>query len=104
MYTTKIIKTKFLCKSGSQISPGGRGAKVNWADVFIEGKWYDGEYEMWTFESGYRLNGGWRTYWVTNEQGVKSQISRPQMNLLFHHKVDEIRNNKIDEILKENDR
>ena|ERR1035437_10974566 len=99
-----IIKTKFLCKATSKTCPtfGNMPGKapVVWTDRFTEGKWYDGEYETWSFDDGYRLNGGWRKYWVINEQGVKSDISRPEMNIMFHHKVDEIRNNKIDEILK----
>ena len=40
-----IGKTKFFCKNGSQIGDGGPIKNILWKDRFIEGKWYDGEYE-----------------------------------------------------------
>ena len=76
----QVIKTKFLCKRGSQISPNGRlgiaKSQIVWKDRFIEGKWYDGEYETWSFERGYEMNDGWRKYWVVNEMGKKEEVSR----------------------------
>lgn len=68
-----IVKTKFLCKSGCKTAPsrGYSGTqKLNWTDLFIEGKWYDGEYETWS-QQLYKLNNGWRRYWVINEKGEK---------------------------------
>jgi len=97
----EIVKTKFLCKAKSQISKGGR-TYMKWIDRFVAGKWYDGEYEMWTFESGYRVNGGWRRYWVVNEQGVKEEIPKAIMNAVFDNKISERRDVIIDQILKEN--
>lgn len=95
-----IIKTKFKCKSSSQISGIGN---TKWIDRFIEGKWYDGEYETWSWEDGYRINGGWRRYWVVDESGKKSELSRGMMNIVFHIKIDEIRDQKIKDILDEKD-
>ena len=66
----QIIKTKFKCKTGMKtlvkgmLLPPIRTKHDNfdltnreppeWADKFIEGKWYEGEYETWGWESGYR--------------------------------------------------
>ena len=98
-----IIKTKFYCKNGAQESKGGRGLSfndVNWVNIFIEGKWYDGEYETWPFESGFRLNGGWKVYWVVNESGVKTKISRARMGIIFELDHVKLRDIKIDTLLK----
>ncbi len=99
-----IVKTKFLCKNGSSIVL--RPASINdlsnikWLDRFIEGEWYDGEYETWKFKVGYKLNGGWRTYWVVNEQGKKEEISRAHFNAIFETDEQKLRDNKLDNILK----
>ncbi len=112
MSKTKLIQTKFLCKSGSR-SGSGNGISisgpnshptitqvpVSWIDTFIAGKWYDGEYEPWWFEDGFRLNGGHRRYWVINERGEKENIPKAHMNIIFELNIDEMRDKKIDEIL-----
>jgi len=99
----KIVKTKFLCKRSSQISSKGHGfnhiGTVQWKDRFIEGKWYDGEYETWS-EQLYKLNGGWKRYWVINEMGKKEEISKAHMNAIFETDIDKLRDSKINEILK----
>ena len=91
-----IVKTKFLCKSGSRT-----GSKLGgpWVDRFIEGKWYDGEYETWTSEEGFRLNGGWRRYWAVNEQGEKEEITKAWFKIMFEHDIEKIRDEKINNIL-----
>jgi len=111
-----IVKIKYLCKAGSKQGSGigpiygnpnnplvhainSNPMPTTWVDKFIEGKWYDAEYETWDWEDGYRINGGWRTYWVINELGEKEELSRPYMDVLFHHDIVEIRDRKIDEIL-----
>ena len=94
----KIIKTKFLCKNSSQTVTKGLPRYVK--DRFIEGKWYDGEYEAWNFHDSYRLNGGWRRYWVINEKGEKEEIHRAHMNAIFETDIEKLRDNKINEILK----
>lgn len=111
-----IVKTKYLCKAGSQQGSGiGRmygnpnhplvhainsnPTPTTWIDRFVEGKWYEAEYETWDWEDGYRINGGWRRYWVVNESGKKEEMPRSHMNVLFHHDTIGIRNSKIDEIL-----
>jgi hypothetical protein len=97
----KIVKTKFLCKNSSQSSPKGLSlSNIQWQDRFIEGKWYDGEYETWNFDDGFRLNGGWRRYWVINEKGEKEEIHKAHMNAIFEMNIQELRDNKIKEILK----
>jgi hypothetical protein len=102
-----IIKTKFLCKNGSSIAP--KPASINnlstiqWSDRFIEGKWYDGEYETWKFKDGYRLNGGWRRYWIVNEQGVKEEISKAHFNAIFETDIENLREEKINQIIKNNE-
>lgn len=83
-----IVKTKFLCKRSSQIF-----------SRFIEGKWYDGEYETWS-EQLYKLNGGWRRYWVINEMGKKEEIPKAHMNAIFEKDIQNLRDSKINEILK----
>lgn len=91
-----IHKEKWKCKCGSQTS-SGMGSP--WKDRFIKGKWYDGEYETWSWEDGYRLNGGWRRYWAVNEEGVREEISKAEFKIIFHYDIDEIRDAKIDKIL-----
>lgn len=112
-----IVKTKFLCKGGMKRGSGHHGVvggntnhplihainsnpiPTTWTELFIEGKWYDGEYETWSWDDGYRLNGGWRRYWVVNELGDKEEISKAYMNAVFQMDIDSIRDAKIDEIL-----
>ena len=96
----KIVKTKFLCKRSSQSSPRGLSlSNIKWQDRFIEGKWYDGEYETWS-QQLYKLNGGWKRYWVVNEIGEKEEISKAHMNAIFEMNIEKLRDNKINEILK----
>lgn len=101
----QVIKTKFLCKKGSQISPNGRLGiprdQILWKDRFIEGKWYDGEYETWSFERGYEMNDGWRKYWVVNEMGRKEEVSRIEMRAIFEMDIQKMRDNKIDQIIND---
>jgi hypothetical protein len=93
----QIIKTKFLCKSGSRIS--ARGSTIIWEDRFIEGKWYESFYETWSFEEGYVMNNGWRRYWVVNEQGLKEEISRAHMRIIFETDIQHLRDKKIEDII-----
>ena len=97
----KIVKTKFLCKSTTSRS-SGRSSKLFDTDIvtFEEGKWYDGEYETWSWEDGYRCNDGWRKYWVINEQDVKEEIQRAWFKIMFEYDIEKIRDEKINEILK----
>ena len=97
----KIIKTKFLCKNGSRTAPRAPFGSIKWIDRFIEGKWYDGEYETWS-QQLYKLNGGWRRYWVINEQGEKEEISRVHMNAIFEMNI-ELRDYKLGELLNKKD-
>ncbi len=100
---SEIVKTKFLCKSTTSVS-SGRSSKLFKTDLitFQEGKWYDGEYETWKWEKGYRTNGGWRRYWVINEQGKKEEIHRNWFKIQFETDLDKLRDNKIENILKQN--
>ena len=93
----QIVKTKFLCKNGSRTGPASGGV---WIDRFIEGKWYDGEYETWSWEDGYRVNNGWRKYWVINEQGVGEEISRAHFRVIFETDTQQLRDRKIEDIIK----
>ncbi len=99
---SKIVKTKFLCKNGMQTGKGkGKDFSENfWVDKFIEGKWYDGEYETWSFDQGYEINGGWRRYWVINESGVKEELSRARFRVIFETETQQLRDRKIEDILK----
>jgi len=93
----QIVKTKFLCKNGSRTGPAYGGV---WIDRFIEGKWYDGEYETWSWEDGYRVNNGWRKYWVINEQGVGEEISRAHFRVIFETDTQQLRDRKIEDLIK----
>ena len=93
-----IVKTKFLCKSGSR--QGNIGGTSKWVDIFIEGKWYDGEYETWNSEDGYRLNNGWRKYWVINELGIKKEITKNHMRVIFENDINTLRDEKIKQIIE----
>jgi hypothetical protein len=98
---SQIIKAKFLCKTGCKTAPRTSSlGNIKWTDTFIEDKWYDGEYETWSWEDGYKCNNGWRRYWVVNEQGIKEEISKSYMRSIFKLDIDEIRDSKIEEILK----
>ena len=96
----QIIKTKFLCKNGNRTAPRGPLDSIKWEDRFIEGKWYDGEYEVWSFDQGYEINGGWRRYWVINEKGVKEEISRARFKVIFETETQQLRDKKIEDLLK----
>jgi hypothetical protein len=91
----EIIKTKFLCKT--TCSGGSYG---NIKERFIKGKWYDGEYETWWFEGGYKMNGGHRRYLAINEGGVREDIGKSMFKIIFETDTNELRDNKIDQILK----
>ncbi len=95
---SEIVKTKFLCKSTTSVSSGRSKLVI----TFQEGKWYDGEYETWKWEEGYQTNGGWRRYWVINEQGKKEEIHRNWFKIQFETDLDKLRDNKIKNILKQN--
>jgi hypothetical protein len=95
-----IVKTKFKCKGTSSVG----SFNGPWVDRFIEGKWYDGEYETWetkftSEEDMYRMNGGWRKYWAINEQGEKEELSKAHFKITFHYDLDKIRDAKIDDLL-----
>ena len=91
-----IIKTKFLCKCSSQTASRFGGP---WKDRFIEGKWYDGEYQTWS-EQLFKLNNGWRRYWVVNEQGVKEEILKAHFRAIFETDTQQLRDRKIEDIIK----
>jgi hypothetical protein len=95
---SEVIKTKFLCKNGSRTSPAIGGLK--WEDRFIEDKWYDGEYETWSLQL-YRLNGGWKRYWVINEKGEKEEVPKAQMKVIFEFDIQQLRERKIKDIIDE---
>jgi len=101
----RIISTKFLCKTDMSESP--RALNAQWNPVFIKDKWYFGEYELWgesndseKNERLYGLNNGWRRYWVIGEDGKKREMPKVYMRALFIIDIDEMRDAKIDEILK----
>ena len=101
----KIVKTKFLCKNGSSSSvyapnTGNTLSNIKWSDRFIEGKWYDGEYETWSYENGYKFNGGWKKYWIVNEKGMKEEIHRAHFNAIFETDIENLRDEKINQIIK----
>jgi hypothetical protein len=98
---TQIINTKFLCKSTTSIS-SGRSSKLFDTDLvtFEKGKWYDGEYQTWPSKDGYKLNGSWKKYWVVNEQGKKEEIQRAWFKIMFEYDIVNIRDEKINYILK----
>jgi uncharacterized protein (DUF2267 family) len=90
---TEIIKTKFLCKTDCSL------IDTNQTPLFIKGKWYDGEYETWSFSEGYEINGGWRNYFVVNENGVKQRLSRARFRAIFETCNQHLRDKKIEDIL-----
>jgi hypothetical protein len=96
------VKTQYKCKVGSKNKSRYSLQVGNWADRFIEGKWYDVEYQTWWFEDGYRLNGGHYHYWVVNEEGKKEHISRAEMSMMFYIDLDDNRDQKINDILNDN--
>lgn len=96
----KIVKTKFLCKNSSQSCPRGLSlSNIQLEDRFIERKWYDGEYENWS-QQLYKLNGGWKRYWVVNEMYEKEEIPKAHMDDIFEMNIEELRDAKINDILK----
>ena len=89
-----IFKDRWKCKCTSQVSLNGK-----WANNYIKDKWYDGEYQIWSWEDGYRLNGGWAKYWAYNERGVKEELSMAKFKAIFYHEINEVRDAKIDLLL-----
>jgi len=109
----RLIKTKFYCKGTSQSAPRGSSfSNLQWIDRFIEGKWYEGTYELWRDEPEdseknqeiFRLNNmggsGWRRYTVINESGVEEEIPKAHMNAIFEMNKIQVRDIKIEQILK----
>jgi hypothetical protein len=98
---SQIIKSKFKCKHSTRVATSYpvNGIPTTWIDRFIEDKWYEGEYETWFSKDGERLYGGHRKYWVVNESGIKEEITRVYMNVIFYMNKDELRDQKIDECL-----
>ena len=96
-----IVKSKFLCKGTTKIS-SGKSSRLFDTDLvtFEKGKWYDGEYETWSFEDGFKLNGGWKKYWVVNEQGEKQEIQRAWFKIMFEYDIQNLRHEKINQIIK----
>ena len=48
----------------------------------------------------FRLNGGWRRYWVVNEQGVKEEIPKAHFRAIFETDTQQLRDRKIEDIIK----
>ena len=48
---SEVIKAKFLCKNAMSISDN---------QIYEKGKIYDGFYETYSWEDGYKTNGGWK--------------------------------------------
>ncbi len=96
-----IVKSKFLCKGTTKISSGKSSGLFDTDLVtFEKGKWYDGEYETWSWEDGYKLNGGWKKYWVVNEQGEKQEVQRAWFKIMFECDIQNLRQEKINQIIK----
>lgn len=85
-----MIKAKFLCRSTVTLG--------NKTIVFSEGKWYDGVYEEWQKPYLFKLNGGHKRFWVTNNFNERVEISKAEFNLIFSNMV-ELREFKINQIL-----
>ena len=102
----QVIKTKYYCKGTSKSAPRGSTlSNLQWTDRFIEGKWYDGTYELWYDDidknnNMYRLNNKWKRYTVINESGIEEEISKPMMQAIFEKDKEQVRNIKIEQILK----
>ncbi len=95
------INKKYKCKGTMKTSPSLEG---EWIDQFVEGKWYDCQYNTWSHEEEKnklycRLNGGWDGYKSISESGVEIELSRAEFNVVFYVDYDEIREQLIDEIL-----
>ena len=67
-------------------------------EQFIKGKWYDGAYETWS-DQLYKLNNGWRSYWVIDESGQKIKMNRVKMRIIFELDKSELMDKKINTIL-----
>ena len=79
----------------------------NYANVrtFIEGKWYDGSYKIWSDDpiknqERYRINNGWDEYAVIDEFGKQRFFTRAHFNAIFFSNL-ELRNEIIDEIISD---
>ncbi len=91
-----IIKIKFYCKGGSEYISFYHDPGAKKEIRFVQGKWYDGEYETWSDneisnKESYRLNNRWKNYWVVNEMDQKEGISIAHMNTIFEMKMDNLR-------------
>lgn len=89
------VKTKFYCKTTQSISSTGL---IRFKEQFIKGKWYDGAYETWS-DQLFKLNNGWRSYWVIDESGEKIKMSRIEMRIIFELDKTELIDKKINLIL-----
>ena len=51
-------------------------------------------------EEGFIINGGWRRYWVINEQGRKEEISRAKFKIIFETETQQLRDKKNRRFIK----
>jgi len=118
------VKTKFYCKCSQ--STLNNLTHTTCKPKFIEGKWYDGAYETWSgqlfaarlsqllrtreprqtvvHDSGAlgwsgKLNNGWKSYWVIDENGDKVKMNRAKMRIIFELDESKLRDIKIKNIL-----
>lgn len=91
------VKTKFYCKISQFISHKGLNP-LDFKPQFIEGKWYEGAYETWSSQL-FKLNNGWKSYWVIDENGDRVEIERTGMRIIFELDESKLRDIKIKNIL-----
>jgi hypothetical protein len=98
MWETK----RFKCKGNMSISTNRSGGFI---EKFIEGKWYDGSYKIWSEDPTrnkklYDNNGGWDEYAAISETGENRFFTRSHFKIVFFSDV-ELRNEIIDEIISD---
>jgi len=114
----QIIKMKALCKgSHYQFDDSDLVSCIknynaqptfpyHWKTIFQVGTWYDIEYQLWSDDpiknsDMVRMNDGYSNYWAITKTGEKIKLQKAIFHCVFPyiHKLDEMRESKIYEIL-----
>jgi len=108
-----LVKTKVKCRG--TMSTGARHATIynpqnltshqidtssSMADLYIEGKWYDAEFEVYSNPETNRINGGFRDVWVYDETGHRRSLAKAVFGAVFHNTTD-LRDSQINDIINE---
>ena len=69
-------------------------------DLYIDGKWYEAEFETYSNPDTNRINGGYRDVWVYDETGHRRSLAKAVFGAVFHN-ITDLRDSQINDIINE---